>query len=111
MKLDGVPFKNSETCEGIAYVAENAPLDLSVIRISGRYPERGWAVNETVHEIVLVRQGSGNLALKDAELQSLCEGDVAVVSPGQRFAWQGEMELVMACSPQFTANQYKMETA
>ena len=41
MKLVGTPFKNSDTCEGVAFTDSSAGVDMSVIDITGRYPESG----------------------------------------------------------------------
>lgn len=109
MRLEGSPFKNSETCEGVAYSDEPAPVDLAVIDINGRYPETGWAVNRTVHEIVYVKRGMGSLATRGGEDVSIAEGSVVSIVPGERFAWDGDMTLVMACSPPFNTEQYTLE--
>ena len=109
MKLEGVPFKNSETCEGKAFAVPGASVDLSVIEINGRYPENGWAWNREVHEMVYVKRGRGNLAVKNGEITNLNEGDVVSVTPGQKFAWSGDMTLIMACSPPFGSSQYNLE--
>ena len=109
MKLSGEQFTNSQTCEGTAFSAEQAPLDIAEIKISGRYPEEGWAVNEEVHEIVYVSEGRGKLIVKDGAVQELNVGDGAYIAPGQKFAWQGEMTVIMSCHPPFNPDQYKVE--
>jgi hypothetical protein len=109
MKLEGSHFQNSPRCEGVAYSDESASVDMAIIDISGRYPEHGWAVNEIVHEMVYVSRGMGRLAVKGMETISLNEGDVVSIASGKRFAWDGEMTLVMVCNPPFTSSQYKME--
>ena len=109
MKLEGIEFKNSEMCQGVAYSDENAAVDMSVIDIKGRYPESGWAVNEKVYEMTYVKKGTGSLTLKDAQVLALEEGSVVSVAPGNRFAWEGNMTIVMACNPPFDSAQYKLE--
>lgn len=101
-------FTNSEECRGVAVVPEDAPTDIAVIEITGRYPESGWAVNLEVHEIVHITRGFGSVAIMGAELQDLCAGDIVYISPGKAFAWDGHMELVMACTPPFDPNQYEI---
>lgn len=109
MKLVGTPFKNSDTCEGVAFTDSSAGVDMSVIDITGRYPESGWAVNREVYEMVYIKRGLGSLIIRDAEEISLSEGDVVSVAPGQKFAWNGDMTIVMACSPPFNLQQYGVE--
>lgn len=106
MKLEGQPFQNSDTCHGVAY-ATNAPLDIAEISINGRYPETGWAINHECHEVVRVSRGIGRLSLEGA-ITELSEGDVVHVPPKTPFAWSGEMEVTMACSPPFYPEQYEL---
>ncbi len=109
MKIKGEQFKNSETCEGTVFASENIPHDIAAIKITGRYPESGWAMNEIAHELVIVSEGSGSLEFKDGDSLKLNAGDAVSVEPGKWFAWDGEMTLVIACSPAFSPEQYKLE--
>ena len=107
MKLRGQPFVNSDVCKGQSFAA-NAPLDLAEIEISGRYPEFGWAMNREVYEMVYVKAGQGSLAIRGEAETQLAAGDVVSVAPGQAFAWDGDMTIVMACSPAFSTEQYEI---
>lgn len=109
MKPKALPFKNSDTCEGVSLADSNAPVDMAIINISGRYPQSGWAVNHKTHEMVFIQEGSGSLQLKMAEDVQLNRGDVVSVKAGERFAWNGNMTLLMACSPPFDPSQYGHE--
>lgn len=109
MKLNGVPFVNSNTCKGLVFAASSAPLDMAEIVISGRYPESGWARNLESHEIVRVLRGTGNLTLRDGGAKDLAEGDAVHVPPKTWFAWSGDMTILMACSPAFNPGQYEIE--
>lgn len=111
MKAEAHNFKNSDACEGVVYTAEYAPLDIATLSITGRYPEGGWAMNEVSHEMVFVQRGLGWLALRDqGKLINLKEGDGVYVPAGERFAWGGDMAIVMACYPPFSPDQYSVET-
>lgn len=109
MKVDGVSFKNSDTCEGVSFASSEDSQDLSVITISGRYPESGWALNKIVHELVYIQSGAGSLIYKSGETIILEKGDVVAVDPQQWFAWDGNMKLIMACQPAFSPKQYKIK--
>lgn len=106
MKLDGQSFQNSDTCQGMAYVAD-APLDIAQINIDGRYPESGWAVNHECHEMVRVSRGIGEVTINSMTTE-LSEGDVVYIPPNTAFAWSGEMVITMACSPPFYPEQYEL---
>ena len=107
MKIEGQPFRNSETCEGVAYSTERATQDISTIKISGRYPEEGWAMNEVSDEMVLVSRGRGKLIRKDEVVLELEQGNGVFVEAGTWFAWEGDMTLTMSCSPSFNSDQYR----
>ena len=102
-------FKNSDTCEGVSFYDPHAPHDMSDIDIDGRYPEQGWAMNEVSHEMVYVAEGLGKLALKNGETISLPTGASVSISPGEWFAWEGTMRLIMSCSPPFHKDQYRFD--
>tara|TARA_B100001245_G_scaffold55335_1_gene37492 strand:- start:504 stop:836 length:333 start_codon:yes stop_codon:yes gene_type:complete len=106
MKLTGTEFKNSDTCEGVSYSHESARHDIAIITIDGRYPEEGWAMNETSEEMAVVMNGSGKLMIKDDAVVRLEKGDGAYVPAGEWFAWSGNMTLAMSCSPPFSEEQY-----
>lgn len=109
MRLDGVEFENGSTCRGVGFAVKDLPLDIAYVSIHGRYPEKGWASNELIHEMAWVEKGEGNLLIKDNAPLPLQKGDAVVVKPGEQFAWQGELDIVIACSPPFDKNQYKIE--
>lgn len=109
MKLDGIPFQNSDTCKGISFAVSDAPLDIATIIISGRYPETGWAMNDECHEMVVISRGHGRLLLRDGLETVLAAGDAVTVEPKQWFAWDGDMDIVMACQPAFNSGQYNVE--
>lgn len=106
MRLQGQEFTNSDTCRGVMFTAA-APIDFAEITISGRYPEKGWARNLESHEMVRILRGTGSLVLRDGETTELGEGDVVHVPPEAWFAWDGNMTILMACSPAFSSEQYE----
>lgn len=111
MKIEGKPFKNSETCEGVAFNSTEVSHDIASITIDGRYPENGWAMNERSDEIIYVASGRGKLIRKDEAVQELQQGNGAFVEAGTWFAWEGHMTIVMSCNPAFNPDQYKWKEA
>lgn len=109
MKVTGKTFTNSRTCDGVSFTAANAPLDLAVINISGRYPDKGyWARNQECHEMVFVENGQGSMTVRGKERVELTAGDVVHIPPGREFAWDGHLRLIMACNPPFDPDQYEV---
>lgn len=109
MKLQGADFTNSRTCHGVSYVADEAPVDLAEITITGRYPERGWARNLESHEMMRVLSGSGRLLYSDGHEAGFTAGDVLHVPPMTWFAWDGDATILMATSPVFDPDKYKLK--
>jgi mannose-6-phosphate isomerase-like protein (cupin superfamily) len=109
MKITGVEFENSSTCRGVGFAERGAPLDLAHISIRGRYPENGWAMNDIIHEMGWIASGRGSLMIKGGDAQPLQKGDVVLIKPKESFAWEGEMDIIIACSPPFDSQQYNIE--
>ena len=107
--LTGIPFENSEVCRGRSYVGSDAPSDLAIIDISGRYPSGGdYAINHESYEMVHVVKGFGSVAIRGAEITELHAGDVVTVPPKTEFAWDGHMQIAMTCTPPFDPEQYEI---
>lgn len=111
MKLEGSVFQNSNHCKGVSFAAD-APLDIAVVEVSGRYPDAGFIYNEESHEMAYVAKGQGYFKKKGEDWQLINEGDVIYFKPEERFAWKSDgMTLVMPCSPQFDPNKHHEEEA
>ena len=109
MKLQGVAFQNGSTCKGMSFANQTSPLDMAKIEIDGRYPESGWARNLESHEMVYVLDGRGSLTTREGAKTALATGDVIYVPSETWFAWDGDMTILMACSPVFNSEQYEIE--
>lgn len=108
MKLKGVPFENSPVCKGIGYAAEGASMDIAKIELTGRYPERGWVMNEISYEMAYVLSGSGEFIRENEETLQVGEGDVVSIEAGKKYAWCGMMTIIVPCNPPFDPTQHKL---
>lgn len=77
--------------------------------ISGRYPENGYAVNKTCHEIAMVLSGSGIIG-SPKKKHHLVIGDCILIKPGEKYYWNGHMAIFMVCAPKWTASQHAIVT-
>lgn len=107
MKLDGSPFENSPVCKGVGFALEGASMDLAKIELAGRYPERGWVMNETSHEMAYILRGNGEFISENNETIEVGEGEVISIATGKKYAWSGTMTLVVACNPPFDPSKHK----
>lgn len=102
-----VPFSNSSTCSGYSYGFGDAALDIAIVTVDGRYPERGSLVNEVCKEIGYVLSGTGTVGV-GSETRELEPGDAVMIQPGEHFYWQGNgLTMLMPCSPAFDPKQHK----
>lgn len=107
MKLSGNPFENSAVCKGVGYAAEGASMDMAKIELTGRYPGHGWAVNEASYEMAYVLRGNGELIREGEGTIEVGEGDVIAIETGKKYAWNGTLTLIVACTPPFDPEQHK----
>src|ERR1700722_10919296 len=101
-KGDTIAFTNSKTCHGQSFDFGSKDLDIAVVTVNGRYPDKGHLVNEECREIAYVLSGSGLVEIAD-ETHELAPGDGVMINPGERFYWQGnKLEMLMPCAPAFS---------
>ena len=99
--------KNGDTCIVFEYPLRDNDINIATIKISGRYPETGFAVNKKCKEVVYVEGGEVNLTVENKTV-ALKKGDTALIEPNERFCWEGNATLFMPCTPAWTPEQYKM---
>jgi mannose-6-phosphate isomerase-like protein (cupin superfamily) len=105
-KYQTLSFSNSPTCSGFNFAFGDKDLDLAVVTVNGRYPEEGHLINEVCKEIAFVLSGNGKVGV-DNETFELSPGDAVMIQPGERFFWEGELEMLMPCNPAFYPEQHK----
>jgi mannose-6-phosphate isomerase-like protein (cupin superfamily) len=100
-------FSNSDTCEGEEYAFGDKDLNIAIVTVHGRYPEKGHLINEICKEIAYVLSGSGSIGVDDKVTQ-LSSGDAVLLKPGEKFYWVGDqLKMIMPCSPAFYPEQHK----
>lgn len=99
-------FKGSGTCVVFEYPMGYEDINGAVAKISGRYPDKGFTVNEVCRELGYVISGSGKIVINKSEFL-LQIGDLVSIDPGEKFYWQGNMELFLPCTPAWSQEQHK----
>ncbi len=100
-------FRNGDACTVNEYHLGDADINGAVIRLSGRYPTNGRAVNLACKELAYVIEGSGRLVVEGVE-QVLREGDLALIEAGEKYYWDGNMTMFVPCVPAWTPEQHRM---
>ena len=97
--------KNGEFCVVSEFAIEDHDINFAIVKVSSRYPDSGLATNTISKEIVYVQEGSGKIVVDGKECL-LNKGDVVLVSPNEKFYWDGNMTLHISCTPAFTPEQH-----
>ncbi len=99
-------FKNSEACTAIEYPLGDKDINGAVIELNGRYPDKGRTVNLKCKELAYIMKGSGRAEVQGKELK-LNEGDLVLIEAGEKFFWEGNMQIFMPCTPAWYPEQHK----
>jgi mannose-6-phosphate isomerase-like protein (cupin superfamily) len=99
-------FRNSLVCTAIEYPLGDKDINGAVIKLKGRYPDKGRVVNLKCKELAYVIKGAGRVVVEGKEIQ-LHQGDLVLIEPGEKYYWEGEMELFMPCAPAWYPEQHK----
>ncbi|HEY0948227.1 MAG TPA: cupin domain-containing protein [Candidatus Paceibacterota bacterium] len=103
-------FENAGTCTAFEYETGGSDINVARIEIRGRYPVEGNAINKAVRELVYVTEGSGVVSVNGIE-SKLSQGDVVTIEKGEAVFWEGELTLVIACTPAWTPEQYVIDAS
>lgn len=107
-KHQTIERKNSEVCVVTEHPMDDGTIDFAIAKISGRYPVAPQrAINLTCKEIVYVHQGNGKVVVNDKEYL-LNAGDLVLIEAGEKFYWEGNMDLFISCRPAFTIDQHQI---
>ncbi len=99
-------FKNSDACVAFEYPLNDSAINIAVVVVNGRYPDKGCVMNEECKEIAFVMEGAGNVFIDDKEVK-LEKGDAVLIEPGEKICWEGNLTMLMSCTPAWTPRQHK----
>jgi len=106
-KSEAKRFVNSESCTGFEFGFGNKELNIAVVTVNGRYPDKGHLVNDVCREIGYVLHGTGIVGIGKTT-HGLSPGDAVMIEPGEKFYWHGEsLEMLMPCAPAFFPEQHR----
>lgn len=100
-----VTHSNSDACTVQEY-GNNGESDAAVIEINGRYPEQGASRNKIARAIIYITKGEGTLTANGAQ-NTLREGDVVFIDPGDVYSFDGQFTMLMSCTPPWSPDQYE----
>ena len=100
-------FKNNDACTAFEYHLDDKEINVAVIKLDGRYPEKGRVMNTLCKELSYILKGTGKLFLED-QIIDVDEGDVVMIEPGEKYYWEGTMTMFVPCVPAWTKEQHKI---
>lgn len=95
------------TCMVAETDLQHPHLNAAIATISGRYPDEKRVVNHECAEFAYVIQGQGKIVVNGKE-QPLNIGDMLVIEPGEKYFWEGNMQLLLSCHPQWHKEQHEI---
>ena len=99
--------KNNEACEVCEYPSIGSEFDIAVVRISGKYPNHGYCVNDVCKEVVYIIEGEGVMYEGEKE-HKFKKGDVIVIKAGEKFRCEANCVASISCTPPWDIKQYKL---
>jgi len=105
-KKSRIRFENSPKCIAYEYPLNDKDLNVALVEINGRYPDKGEVTNQVVKELLYVVKGNGKVVIDGAE-HKIESGDVVLLLPNQKYFYDGVLTLVVSCSPDWYPEQHK----
>lgn len=99
-------FKNSDVCVATEYPLGDKDINGAVIKLNGRYPDKGRVVNLKCKELAYIIKGLGKIMVEDREVK-LKEGDMILIEPGEKYYWDGNMTMFVPCTPAWYPEQHE----
>ena len=78
----------------------------AIIKLNGRYPDKGRMVNLECKELVYIIKGSGKITVENSETE-LKEGDLILIKPKEKYFWEGKFDMFVSCTPAWRPEQHK----
>lgn len=105
-KNQALKHHNSDNCFAYEYEMAEKDINGAVIDLSGRYPEKGWVLNEKCKELIYILEGSGTLVTKEKNIE-LEIGDQVLLEAGEKYYFFGTLKFFTACSPAWYPDQHR----
>jgi len=98
--------KNSDVCVAIEYPMGDKDINGAVVKLNGRYPDKGRVMNLKCKEMAYIIKGSGRVVVEGKETRLQGE-DLVLIEPGERYFWDGNMTMFVPCVPAWYPEQHK----
>lgn len=108
IKKEEAVLYNGDGFSGIDYPMADLDINFAVITVNGRSPKIGYQVNMQCKELLYIIKGSGFLYTKqNSNGLQFRPGDVLVIEKEEAYAFDGNFEAAVPCTPAWTSEQHK----
>lgn len=105
---NAISGENSADCKTLEYSFCDKDIDLGVITITSRFPDKGYCYNEISKELVYVMEGTGTITFKNNKV-NFKKGDTILIEPNEKYYWESQYCVVVtSCTPAWSATQHKI---
>jgi EutQ-like cupin domain len=106
-QAQSIEVKNDDNCIVYEYPLGDRDINGAFAKLTWREPTKGRLVNTVCKELAYVIRGNGVVVIEDREIQ-LSVGDLVLIEPGEKYFWEGNMDLFIPCSPAWYPEQHKL---
>ena len=107
IKRDAAEFYQGDEYSGIDYLSRDKEINFAVIKVSSRSPKSGFQLNTGCKELLYILSGDGTIYTKEGAESRFYKGDVIVIEKNESYAFDGEFEAAVSCTPAWTSDQHK----
>lgn len=108
IKKEQAEFYSGDGYSGMDYPSIDKDINFAVIKINCRSPKTGFQVNTNCKELLYIINGKGTLYMKNNNKEiEFNKGDVILIDKNEYYAFDGEFEAAVPCTPAWTSKQHK----
>lgn len=107
IKREQAEFYSGDGYSGMDYPSSDKDINFAVIKINCRSPRTGYQVNTECKELLYIINGNGTLYLKNDSEVIFNQGDVVLIDKNEWYAFDGNFEAAVPCTPAWTREQHK----
>lgn len=108
IKKESAEVYSGNGYSGMDYPSSDKDINFAVIKINSRSPKTGFQVNTDCKELLHIMNGNTILYMKESnEKIEFNKGDVILINKNERYAFDGNFEAAVPCTPAWTSEQHK----
>lgn len=100
-------FENSADCKVSEYALSDEEVSGAVVKVRGRYPESGYAMNNACKELAYILEGQGKIDMSGRK-EDFVVGDMMLIDRGEKYFWEGDFSALLCSVPAWKADQYEI---